>query len=691
MRRLLLLLLLLAAAVSPARTQLQEDDFPLGRAPGNYTTATFTKAAVLTTPRPPNDFSDEALALLWQQVGPVATGPITAVQTEVPEPVIVSPFAEPDASQYALHPLMPSYLGASGTSQAQLPAGFKWGVASSAFQIEGAVDADGRGPSIWDLLAHRVPNFVRDNSTADVVASHYYLYKQDIAQLAALGVPAFSLTISWPRIFPFGVRASPVNMAGVEHYDDVIRTARAAGLTVDLTLFHWDTPLALVNAYGSWSSPEIVEDFFSYAKFIISRYDEVVDGWFTINEPQYCNFRESLISPKGSMYHEAARLITRPYTHIEYQNYPHGEYFPAYNNITGGAAARFACGHHSLLAHAKVAKWYHGEFGGRHKITFKNSGNYGVANSSSAEDQAALRRAYDFTLGWFGGPWTDDGDYPQSLRDTLGDTGILPPLSQADKDMIKGSCDFYAIDAYSAFAVAALPADEGGLDACATNASHPSWPECTVSNRVGPSGYRLAPAADPRTEWLVSAGPHGVRRFLGVLTKELFPAVGEVQVTEFGFAEPFESAWATAHEATWDLRRADYFQGYLDGILAAVVEDGVNVTGAWAWAIYDNFEWLEGNAVRFGLQYVNYSSLERTPKASMFQILDWFRSVVVILSVRPRLLLIPRLIAMLVATHRAHKVPSRVETQTLSARANSSPRRAAPPPAWAESWSTGGV
>lgn len=579
--------------LAAARIPLTGAQLPFGTPEGNYSTATFSKATVLTTPRPANDFSNEALAVLWQQVGPVATGAITALQTDVPEVNIISPFVEPDASTYSLHPLVQSYLSPN-ISQAQLPAGFKWGVSSSAYQIEGAVDADGRGPSLWDLLTHRVPGFVTDNTTGDTVASHYYLYKQDIAQLAAMGVPAFAFTISWSRIFPFGTRNSPVNMLGVEHYDDVIQTARDAGLGVEVTLFHWDTPLALVNAYGSWSSPEIVEDFFNYAKFVISRYDEVVDGWFTINEPQYCNF--------------------------QYQSYPHGEYFPAYNNITGGPAARFACGHYSLLAHARVAKWYHEEFGGRHKITFKNSGNYGVANSSSQEDQLALQRAYDFTLGWFGGPWTD-GDYPQSLRDTLGD--MLPTLSQEEKDLIKGSCDFYAIDAYSSFTVSAA---EGGISECAGDSSSAGWPECFVQNRVGPSGYRIAPAADPQTNWLVSA-PTGVRRFLSVITKELFPAVPEIQITEFGFAEPFESSWQTVDEATWDLRRADYFQGYLDGMLAAIVEDGVNVTGAWAWAIYDNFEWLEGNAVRFGLQYVNYTSLQRTPKTSMFQLIDWFRLV----------------------------------------------------------------
>lgn len=599
--RSLLWSFLAVTAVSLAQAQ---ESF--GTPSGNYSTATLTKATVLKTPRPPTDFSDEALAVLWQQVGPVSTGPITAVQTARPDAdtaaSVASPFTGPAAAEYALHPLMPSYLGPNLT-RAQLPAGFQWGVSSSAYQIEGAVDADGRGPSIWDLLSHRVPNFVSDNTTGDVVASHYYLYRQDIAQLAALGVPNFAFSVSWPRLFPFGTRTSPVNRAGVDHYDDVIRTARAAGLGVHITLFHWDTPLALVNAYGSWSSREIVDDFFHYAKFVISRYDDLVDGWFTINEPQYCNWQFSI--------------------------YPHGEYFPAYNNITGGAQARFACGHHTLLAHAKVAKWYHEEFGGRHKITFKNSGNYAVANSTAAADVEAKQRAYDFTLGWFGGPWTADGDYPASLKETLGE-GILPTLTPAEKDLIKGSCDFYAIDAYSAYTVAAPPAEEGGLAACVGNASHPQWPECTSSSRLGantgPGGrYQIAPAADPGTSWLVSAGPQGVRRFLNEITKELFPTVNEIQVTEFGFSEPFEASWGTVAEATWDVRRADYFQGYLDGILQAVVEDGVNVTGAWAWAIYDNFEWLEGNAVRFGLQYVNYTSLERTPKTSFFQVLDWFR------------------------------------------------------------------
>jgi beta-glucosidase len=124
--------------------------------------------------------------------------------------------------------------------------------------------------------------------------------------------------------------------------------------------------------------------------------------------------------------------------------------------------------------------------------------------------------------------------------------------------------------------------------------------------------------------WLYSA-PVGLRKFLKHLTTELFPSIPGVVVTEFGFAEPFESWRSSMNEMLWDLRRADYFQSYLDNILLSIHEDGVNVEGAWGWAIFDNFEWAEGLGTRFGLQYVNYTSLDRTPKASMFQFLNWFR------------------------------------------------------------------
>jgi hypothetical protein len=150
-----------------------------------YSSTTYNASAATTT-LANDDFSDERLAFLWNQVGPISTGPVTVTVEHTPEP---STYGNPSGG---FHPYIPSY--DSNLTTASLPEGFSWGVSSSAFQIEvtsllgfdetttnyrqGAVDAEGKGPSIWDFLSHRVVNQVADNSTADVAASHYYLYKQ---------------------------------------------------------------------------------------------------------------------------------------------------------------------------------------------------------------------------------------------------------------------------------------------------------------------------------------------------------------------------------------------------------------------------------------------------------------------------------------------------------------------------------
>jgi beta-glucosidase/6-phospho-beta-glucosidase/beta-galactosidase len=236
--------------------------------------------------------------------------------------------------------------------------------------------------------------------------------------------------------------------------------------------------------------------------------------------------------------------------------------------VTGGLRARFLCGHYSLLAHGKVAKWYHEEFKGKGRISFKNSGNYFAPNTTSKADLDARDRQYEFSLGWFGGPWRD-GDYPQVLKDTLGD--ILPTFTEEEKATIKGSCDFYAIDGYTAYFAAAVP---GGSAACAANSSSPYYPECAGSANEGPDGFPTGPASDWNSNWLWST-PVAIRLFLSYLTKELFPTIPDIVVSEFGFSEPFEGDPKTTLDSIlWDLRRADYYQGFLDNILAAKAYDG---------------------------------------------------------------------------------------------------------------------
>lgn len=154
--------------------------------PSGYTSASFN-LSLQPTPFTRTDFSESALLDLWDSVGPIATGPVTSTVSPTPEPSLAA-WPQPNADFF--HGLVTSSY--PQLANVKLPAGFKWGVSSSAFQIEGAAKAEGKGPSIWDLLSHRVPNEVADNSTADVVASHYYLYKQDYARLKAFGIPCKS-------------------------------------------------------------------------------------------------------------------------------------------------------------------------------------------------------------------------------------------------------------------------------------------------------------------------------------------------------------------------------------------------------------------------------------------------------------------------------------------------------------------
>jgi beta-glucosidase len=152
--------------------------------------------------------------------------------------------------------------------------------------------------------------------------------------------------------------------------------------------------------------------------------------------------------------------------------------------------------------------------------------------------------------------------------------------------MIKGSCDFYAIDAYTTYYAAAPP---NGIQAC-----DPNFPNCALTTSLTPDGFLIGPNPDAGATWLYST-PFGARPFLSFITKDYFPTVPSIIVSEFGFAEPAEGSFDTLEQILWDLRRADYIPSFLDNILSARVLDGVNVTGAYAWAIYDNFEWNSGS------------------------------------------------------------------------------------------------
>jgi len=164
----------------------------------------------------------------------------------------------------------------------RFPAGFLFGTATAAYQIEGGHDADGKGPSIWDTFCRR-PGAISTGETGDIACDHYHRWREDVGLLRGLGCNAYRLSISWPRVLPVGSGA--VNEAGLAFYDRLIDELLANGVRPFVTLYHWDLPQALQDK-GGWSAPETVEAFGRYADVIARRLGDRVRDWITLNEPE---------------------------------------------------------------------------------------------------------------------------------------------------------------------------------------------------------------------------------------------------------------------------------------------------------------------------------------------------------------------------------------------------------------------
>ncbi|TGO83305.1 hypothetical protein BPOR_0667g00040 [Botrytis porri] len=521
---------------------------------------------------------------LWDFfVGPVETATIntTVSATPVPTSELIPPpplhySSFPSGAQVPLTPKNESW---------KFPSGFWWGVASAAYQIEGAVADEGRGPSVWDVFTHNAAAIETSfGDTGDVGDNQYYLYKQDIARIAALGVPYYSFSISWSRILPFG--KGPVNELGLQHYEDLIDTCIEYGVQPVVTLFHWDTPLFLQNSYGGWLSPNIVEDFVTYSKIVFSRFGNKVPHWFTVNEPiEFCG---------------------------QYP-FPPGHFTPT---TIPSEQQPYYCGHHALLAHAESYHLFK-SLGLNGTLSFKNNGGYKIPLTNSSEDAVATQRAWDFKEGWFANPIYINGDYPPYLKTYL-DT-IPLTFNESQKALINGTADLFAHDAYTS---SYYMAPDSGIDACTSNSSHILFPGCFNVTNVNADGWLIGAAADPYSSWLHIA-TDWVPTFLKYI-QDTWPSRAGIAVSEFGFSEPYEYQKTSLSDIRSDARRTLYYKQYMEAILLAISE-GVNVAGCLAWSIMDNLEWGSGYHVKFGMQYVNFTTGERYYKSSFFEYVNAFK------------------------------------------------------------------
>jgi len=382
---------------------------------------------------------------------------------------------------------------------------------------------------------------------------------------------------------PFG--RGPVNQEAIAHYNDVIDTCLQYGIIPTVTLYHWDTPLALQDIYGGWLSENIVNDFVAYAKVAYGAFGDRVKYWFTVNEPiVFCQQY-----PLPAMYF---KNFTIPNEHQQ-----------------------FYCGQSVLLAHSQA---YHlgKSMMPNATIAYKNNGGYKIPLTNSTADAEAVQRAWDFNEGWFSDPIYLTGDYNKNVKAYI--SSFLRPLTFEEQRTILGSADVYAHDAYTA---QFYFAPDDGIEGCLNNASNPLYPSCantsyTYSPQDG--GWAIGAYSDPLANWLHKA-TEWLPAFLHYIA-DTWAGGRPLIVSEFGFAEPFEAQKTILSDILYDPIRMSYYHDYMRAMLMAMSE-GVNVIGCLAWSLYDNFEWASGYAVKFGMQYVNFTDpeLPRYYKASFFE------------------------------------------------------------------------
>jgi beta-galactosidase len=449
------------------------------------------------------------------------------------------------------------------------PKDFIWGSATSSYQIEGAALKDGKGPSIWDAFAS-IPGKIKNEDFGDVACDHYHRYKEDIQLMKDMGVKAYRFSIAWPRIQPTG--KGKVNEAGIQFYSDLIDALLEAGIQPWVTLYHWDLPLALQLEEDGWTGDQISDRFAVYADICYEHFGDRVKHWITLNEPWV----------------------------VAILGYGQGRFAPGRVSNT----EPYIAGHNLLLAHAKAVQVY------RDKYAHQN-GTIGITNNcdwrepltDSVLDKEAAERSLEFFLGWFADP-VYKGDYPASMKERLGDR--LPTFTTEEKAMIKGSSDFFGLNHYTTMFAAHDDGAEatqnvygnGGIseDQQVTLSLDPSWNKTFMEWAVVPWGCRKL------LEWIDQRYDHPT-----------------IYITENGCAYDDK----VVNGQVDDQPRIDYYQSYLEACLQAI-DNGVDLKGYFAWSFMDNFEWASGFEKRFGLHYVDFQTLKRTPKNSAI----WFKDVI---------------------------------------------------------------
>ena len=433
---------------------------------------------------------------------------------------------------------------------------FVWGVASSAYQVEGTDAADGRGACVWDMFA--ADGRVFEHQNADTSCDHMHHYKEDIVLMRHLGIRAYRFSLNWARILPEGT--GRVNEKAIAMYRDMILTMKENGITPYLTLFHWEFPQALYER-GGWQNPDVVQWFGEYAKVVAENFSDICEYFITINEPQ-------CVVGLGHLSGAHAPGVKLP------------------------IAQTFLVAHHLLMAHGQAVINLRRYAVRPVKIGFAPTGGVAYPYTDRPEDIEAAKKVYfgfynpidnwTWNVSWFSDP-VFLGHYPEEGLKKF--APYLPEITQEDMELIYQPLDFMGQNIYNGYYVRA------GADG-------------------EPEFVDRAPGF-PKTgsDWPVT--PEAFYYGIKFLT-ERYPL--PLYITENGMScHDLVSSDGRVH----DPNRITFLDSYI-GAMQKAYDEGANVAGYFLWTFLDNFEWADGYKQRFGIVYVDFASQRRIVKDSAF-------------------------------------------------------------------------
>lgn len=463
------------------------------------------------------------------------------------------------------------------------PKDFLWGSASAAYQVEGAWNTDGKGPSIWDNYV-RIPGTTFKGSNGDVAVDHYHRYKEDVALMAEQGLKAYRFSVAWTRILPTG--KGEINQKGLEFYSNLIDELLKYGIEPIITIYHWDLPQALQDEYGGWESRQLIDDFTNYAKILFDAYSDRVKTWVSLNEQNIFIGHGYLLASHPPKVADPKRM--------------------------------YAANHVANLVNASVIKAFReGGYPGKIGPSFAYGPTYAI--DAQPKNVLANENVSDL-MAYF---WMDVyvyGRYPKMALKALEDMGALPEILPEDYELLKaGKPDFMGVNYYQTSTVANNPLDGVGMD------SKPNYTGKKGTTQESGMPGLFKNVENPyleKTNWDWTIDHQGLRIALRRISSRYdLP----ILITENGLGEfdQLESD-GTIH----DEQRINYLNNHCVAIQEAI-SDGVEVLGYCTWSFTDLLSWLNGYQKRYGFVFIDRDEtdekdLTRYRKDSFF----WYQEVI---------------------------------------------------------------